>query len=205
MTESQHACDFDRVHDRYLEDLLRHLDGMFVNFEDALFEIAYRGGDSAEQGRCFDLMRTLRQRRSTLEHAFVEELRCIRRRAFGDTLDSAELDAAEQRADDVRLAMTISRKTRDHFTNLLEALRIKSEVLAGREFTGADELPFSPLCAARAFVRASEMLSLDPGSRHILYQMFERYVMDRLGPLLGRCNDALSELLEAHESSRGAG
>lgn len=195
MSESQRTQALEAVYECYIEGLCGHLDGMFVNFEDALFEIAYRGDDSARQARCFDLMRTLRQRRSVLEHTFLEELRCAWQSVL---LSEAEPNSQAREApceDDRGLAMTISRKTHDHFTNLLEALRIKSEALAGQAFDRPDELPFSPFCAARSFVRASEVLRLDPGARHILYQMFERYVMDRLGPLLGQCNDALSALI----------
>ncbi len=203
----QHAELFETVHDRYLEGLVTCLDGMFTNFEDALFEIAYRGHDDARRARCFDLMRTLRQRRSALESAFLTELRNARQSAPGAVAAGRHPVAGDLSDDDERLALTISRKSRDHFSNLLEILRTRSEALAGRQFDAPDQLPFSPLNAARAFVRASELLGLDAGSRHILYQMFERYVMDRLGPLLGACNEALGEALAAVPGvdTRGAG
>ena len=106
------------------------------------------------------------------------------RDADADDFNDVEVEASE-----------LSRVAREHFGNLLEQLADRTTHVLGRDVDDLGDLPFAPLHVARAFLLACEALALDDVARDLIKPLFKRFIMDRLGPVLGNCNVALTDVL----------
>ena len=63
---------FTAMHHRVTGELLHLMDGFYSNIEDGLFELAFRNNDHNQRKRCFDLMREMRYRRTSLIQTFAK-------------------------------------------------------------------------------------------------------------------------------------
>jgi hypothetical protein len=172
------------VHRRVTGELLHLMDGLYSNIEDGLFELAYRTDHEAQQRRCFDLMREMRFQRSRVVQNFARRLKSgFEGWLRGDVSDGSAGDA---------LAERMARKCTSHFGGVLQALTERCSDAVGRE-TSRTELPIGPLHVACSFIASMKALRFDDHAIEIVEDLFNRFVLERLGPVYGECNLKLEQ------------
>jgi hypothetical protein len=172
---------------RVTGELLHLMDGLYSNIEDGLFELAYRTDHEAQRRRCFDLMRDMRFQRSRIVQTFARRMQS----GFDAWLTDAALDEACPAAQEA-LARRMAQKCTSHFGGLLQAIAERSSDALGRE-TGCAELPISPYRVAGTFIESLRALKFDDQAIDIVENLFSRFVLERLGPVYGECNQQLEQ------------
>jgi hypothetical protein len=177
------------MHHKVTGDLLHLMDGLYSNIEDGLFELAYRHeGNELQQRRSFDLMREMRFRRSNLIQAFAKRMQRGLEYWFGDKFEydteyDVEFDA---------LARGMSEKCSAHFNMLLGNI-IERTAFATQRKPDAVNIPISPYQVSYNFLASCRSLDFDLQSIELVQDLFERFVLDRLGPVYGDCNQRLED------------
>jgi len=180
---------FTAMHHKATGELLHLMDGLYLNIEDGLFEFAYRHEeDENRQRACFDLMRELRYRRSNLIQSFAKRMQ---RGLDHWTEDKTEFDTEYDVHLD-QLAQRMSEKCSNHFQYLLSQIAERTASASGRASTDV-EIPISPYQVAYNFLSSCRSLDLDNESIDIVQNLFERFVLDRLGTIYGDCNRRLED------------
>ena len=54
-----------------------------------------------------------------------------------------------------------------------------------------DEIPVSPLNIAQSFIESCQALRFDKQALEVVRELFCRFVLDRMGPIYGHCNERL--------------
>jgi hypothetical protein len=183
---------------RQLNTLLQEL---FNNTDDALFEMADRSHSNSDQQMFFESMRQIRLRRKTISSQFVKELYqgidAIFQ--FGGHIDPIAGDTgADQMAlvqnDELEVSVAIAgivSKVTSQFSLPVMQLTKRMDHLC-RDFEVTERLnPLGPQRISQSFVSAIETLEVDIKVRIILLKLFERFVMERLGPMYDEANSFL--------------
>jgi len=180
---------FATIHHRATGELLHLMDGLYSNIEDGLFELAYRHeGNEAQQRRCFNLMRELRFRRSNLVQAFSKRMQRGLDYWFGDKF---EYDTEYDVEFDV-MARRMAEKCAAHFNVLLRDITERTAYATNRT-PDKVAIPISPYQIAYNFLASCRSLDFDRHSIGLVQDLFARFVLDRLGPLYGECNQRLED------------
>lgn len=180
---------FTSMHHKVTGDLLHLMDGLYSNIEDGLFELAYQHeGNEAQQRRCFDLMREMRFQRSKLIQAFAKRMQRGLEYWFGekfeyDTEYDVEFDA---------WARGMAEKCSAHFNILLQNI-IERTAYATNRKADAVTIPVSPYQVSYNFLASCRSLDFDRYSIELVQDLFGRFVLDRLGPTYGECNQRLED------------
>jgi hypothetical protein len=178
------------AHHQITGELLRLLDGFYLNIEDGLFELAYRSGEDGQRRRCFDLMRELRFRRTGLIKNFARAMDRHREGWF-DAVTADQDPGFDRELDD--LVARMAEKSAAHFGGVLVTIAERTEAAGARTFSTGADLPISPCRIAEAFVHSCRSLRLDHASIEIVQQLFSRFVLDGLGSVYGAFNERLLE------------
>ena len=180
---------FTAMHHKATGELLHLMDGLYMNIEDGLFEFAYQHEDDEDRQRaCFDLMRELRFRRSNLIQSFAKRMQrglddWMEDRLGFDTEYDVHLDHTAQR---------MSEKCTAHFRNLLTNIAERTADASNRSVASVN-IPISPYQVAYNFLATCRSLDLDNEAIDIVQNLFERFVLDRLGNIYGDCNHRLEQ------------
>ncbi len=175
------------MHHKVTGDLLHLMDGLYSNIEDGLFELAYRHeGNETQQRRSFDLMREMRYRRSNLIQAFAKRMQRGLDYWFGDKFEydteyDVEFDA---------MARGMSEKCSAHFHMLLRNI-IERTASATQRTPDTVNIPISPYQVSYNFLASCRSLDFDRHSIELVEDLFARFVLDRMGPIYGDCNQRL--------------
>jgi hypothetical protein len=172
---------FTSMHHRLTGELLHLMDGLYSNIEDGLFELAFQAPDDDQKRRCFDLMRDMRFQRSRVVQTFARRTQAA--------LDAWIAPATAPPADPLGhpRAMRLAQKCTSHFRGVLQSLTERSAYGLGREVDPA-ELPFSPYRIACHFIESMKALRFDDKSIEVVEDLFQRFVLERLGSIYGECN-----------------
>ena len=175
------------------------MDGLFSNIEDGLFELAFRTDNNDQKRRCFDLMRDMRYQRSRVVQSFAKRTQA----AFASWLAQSAADPAGVAAAENPRAVRMAQKCTSHFGGVLQSLAERSGYALGRDIDRA-ELPINPYRIACHFIESMRALSFDDRSIEIVEDLFERFVLERLGSVYGECNQHLEQAgyLSAAEQPR---
>ena len=168
-----------RCHVRATRAILKLFEGFFVNFEDALFEDAYRSDSELIQQNCFNLMRELRQQGDHVTEVFAGAL--VRRRLDWYQPQLPMDDAILARAN------SLAAPTNANFSPLLEQIAVRMMELGAAELN-ALQMPLGPTRVAHAFFMSLQARGFDRSNDEILGALFRRFVLDRLGPVYGELN-----------------
>ena len=184
---------------KQLNELLQNL---FNNTDDALFELADRSQSDQHQEMYFDSMRMIRLHRKTLASNFVRGLND----SFQDVFNSSstagadetdEIDAEDYALlDQDELEMTVAvsgivSKVTSQYSLAVMQLTKRLDFLAKRQTITERNNPLGPQALSSLFANALETLEVDSKIRIILMKLFERFVMERLGPVYENANRAL--------------
>ena len=180
---------FTAMHHKATGELLHLMDGLYMNIEDGLFEFAYRHEDDEDRQRaCFDLMRELRYRRSNLIQSFAKRMQRGLDYWLGEKLEfDTEYDVHLD-----KVAQQMSAKCTAHFRQLLSNITERTASASGRAVEDV-KIPISPYQIAYNFLATCRSLDLDNEAIEVVQNLFERFVLDRLGNVYGDCNQRLEE------------
>jgi uncharacterized protein DUF1631 len=184
---------------KQLNELLQNL---FNNTDDALFELADRSQSDQHQEMYFDSMRMIRLHRKTLASNFIRGLNDSYQDAFSPTgpaggEESDEIDAEDYALlDQDELEMTVAvsgivSKVTSQYSIAVMQLTKRLDFLAKRTTITERNNPLGPQALSSLFANALETLEVDIKIRIILMKLFERFVMERLGPVYENANRAL--------------
>ena len=184
---------------KQLNELLQNL---FNNTDDALFELADRSASNQDQNMYFDSMRCIRIHRKSMSTAFM--------RGFYASFDAAyqptvEADAEEQtepeeysllQKDDLEMSVAISgivSKITSQFSLPIMQLTKRLDSLAKSSTISERTNPLGPHELGHSFAATLEAIDVHIKVRIILLKLFERFVMERMGPIYEHANQLLIE------------
>jgi len=171
--------------------------------DDALFEMADRSASNADHNLYFDSMRQIRLHRGDVQKRFVDELNLGFDQAFAgagrdaDSIDDVDADDISLVGnDDLEISVAISgiaSKITSQFSLPIMELTKRLDHLAKHTTINERRNPLGPQALGEAFSRAIEDIDLDIKIRIILLKLFERMVMQRMGPVYEEANRALTD------------
>ncbi|XOV81628.1 MAG: DUF1631 domain-containing protein [bacterium] len=184
---------------KQLNELLQNL---FNNTDDALFELADRSQSDQHQEMYFDSMRMIRLHRKTLASNFIRGLNDSYQEAFSPSASGAtsaddEIDAEDYALlDQDELEMTVAvsgivSKVTSQYSIAVMQLTKRLDYLAKHQTITERNNPLGPHALSSLFASALDTLEVDIKIRIILMKLFERFVMERLGPVYESANRAL--------------
>jgi hypothetical protein len=185
---------------KFLTELVQ---GLFNNVDDALFELADRSRNDADQNMYFDSMREMRLQR---KHVVTRFNQCIGD-GFDDLFRAPSADSAGEtpasadtmsllKNDELEVSVAVSgivsKITSQFSLPVVQLTRRVDTVCTGSEVTERNN-PLGPQRITEAFVAAIDDLVLEIKARIIVLKLFERYVMEQLGPMYDEANRLLAE------------
>lgn len=184
------------------KQLLALLKDLLNGADDALFEMADRSQSNADHNLYFDSMRQIRLHRDDLEKRFGEELNESFERAYTedgapDSIDQVDADdIGLLHNDELEVSVAISgivSKITSQFSLPIMELTKRLDHLARNGSINERRNPLGPQMVSEAFARAIECIDVDIKIRIILLKLFERLVMQRMGPVYEAANRILVE------------
>ena len=188
---------------KHLTDLVQFL---FNNADDALFEMADRSRNDADQHMFFDSMREIRLHRRQITTDFVAkfsqgfdalfaETKAPEPREeedFEATVDSLSLVKNDDLEMSVAISGIVSKITSQYSLQVMQLTK-RIDVLCTARTVTERLNPMGPHRLGEAFVDALGCLDIDIKVRIIILKLFERFVMERLGPCYEEANRLLAE------------
>jgi hypothetical protein len=180
---------------------------VFNHADDSLFEMADRSRNDADQHLYFDSMREIRLHRRQIANAFLNSVY----QGFGEIVSATpEVPPVEEEEDfetavgnfslvkndqlEVSVAVSgiVSKVTSQFSLQIMQLTKRMDSLYPAHDIT--EQLnPLGPHALADAFVCACESLDVDIRVRIILLKLFERYLMEQLGPCYDDANQMLAE------------
>ena len=183
------------------KQLTELLQVLFNNTDDALFELADRSQTDQHQEMYFDSMRVIRLHRESISQAFVEHYCCtfdtaycdasIKEEGDGDGADYSLLDKEELEMS-VAVSGIVSKVTSQYSLAVMHLTK-RFDSLAKHQTISERTNPLGPQLLSTSFAEALGNLEVNIKIRIILMKLFERFVMEQLGPLYETANQALIE------------
>lgn len=176
-----------------VDGVVLRLEGLLVNADDALFEIAMRSSEEFDQRRCFDLARQLRVQRDQIiggyRHVMERGRRVWALRDFRPRQTDVAWDHARM----------LGAKAQIHFAPLLNVLASQFSGLLNCSVENFEVLPISPAWIANGYIEARREAGFSAAATLFLDRLFVRYVVDRLGSIYGEIHG----MLETADQVRG--
>lgn len=186
-------------HDAMRHEMPERFDGLFVKFEDALYDLADKSDNNNIYTGYFDALRVFRRKRQEILALFLKKLQEASEPGLGirGASDSratagesalALMDHAELE-ENLAVANLIS-KAENLYRNDLSVLRCRPDSLRGEQGSDGRADPFGPRVLCNAFRMAlAPVADVDLAIKLILYKLFDKQVMDQLGGIYARCRD----------------
>lgn len=180
--------------------LAEHLNGVFGQVDDTLFECAEKAENNKVQTLFFDSMREVRRQRPQIERSYHQKIASN----FSDFLDGKLQDATAVQMDPEQLSLVqnedyeetlqvtnMVNRVKARCTEPLFALDQRLALLNNGQKLGEDSNPFGPQAIAQAFRDALAPCPFPLQIKTILYMLFDRHVMQSLDSLYGALNQRL--------------
>ena len=181
------------------------LQGMFTSADDALFEMADRSRNDADQTMFFESMRQIRLKRKAISQHFISrfyrgfEITVEPEAApqdepddFDAAVDSISLVQNDELEVSVAMSGIVSKVTSQFSLPIMQLTKRIDRLCEDRTITERAN-PLGPFVISQAFVTAMDELDVDIKIRIIVLKLFERYVMERLEPIYNEANRRLVE------------
>lgn len=175
------------------------LQGLFDNLDDALFELADRSRSDVDQGLYFDSMRRIRLHRKGMASCFLNDFHegfesIVQPLTEPDPGEVEEYSLLQN--DDLEISVAISgivSKITSQYSLSIMQLTKRMDTLTANQTITERLNPLGPQLISESFVGSLGELDIDIKIRIILLKLFERFVMERLGPIYERCNHLFKE------------
>jgi hypothetical protein len=164
------------------------ISSLFDNTDDALFELADKSRSDHQQDMYFDSMRHIRLHRKTLEKNFLTQFAANFENLLtsADTLDVTSDDYALIDQDELEMSVAVSgiasKVTSIYSLAIMQLTKRFGSVIAPVPVTERLN-PLGPHALSSAFAGAMSDLDVQIKIRIILMKLFERFVMERMGPV----------------------
>ncbi len=176
---------------------------LFDSADQALLDFAEKAQSNEIQGRFFDAMREVRNKRPLVEQAFREQVESAFDH-FGQPdsavsssvaatscdLEEMSLVAHEEIEESVAIDNIIA-KARDAYFENLYALSLRLAVINGGRKVKERSIPSGPHHLTGAFQSAAREIQVDTMIKLILFALFEKYVLKRARSIYDEFNDDL--------------
>jgi hypothetical protein len=183
-----------------LSDLQQSL---FDNTDDALFELADKSQSDVQQEMYFESMRHVRLHRKKIASEFIQNFVA----SFPKLLEPITVTANDDESDEnekvdytligqddlemtVAVAGIVSKVTSLHSLTIMQLTKRISAVIAPLSLTERTN-PLGPYVLSTAFSDALDGLEVNMKVRIIIMKLFERFVMERMGPVYDNVNKQL--------------
>ena len=184
-----------------------HLDDMFSNSNDALWDFADKAETNEFQRRFIDAATIVTGGRSDLEFVFRELISkgfsdFAAGRHISDVFDNVpqeysdkvELELVSKTAIEQYVAIqNIVEKTKSNCYQQLYALKQRLSLIRGGVKINDFDIPAGPLHSVYSFTKAIESFELAMDVNLVLFFLFEKYVMKQLGGMYERYNECLKD------------
>ena len=179
------------LHRFTIHELLILVEGLYSNIDDGLFELADRDPEGVRRERCFNLMREMRFRRTSLVSNFTGSMQSLSRFWFVDeTWEPIVLTQNDDLADQIK---SLTGKADAHFSGLLRMITERACHATSVDSKALQELPIGPSAISQCFVLSCRSLRMDDESIDLVLHLFSRFVLDRLGQVYARANTMLRD------------
>ncbi len=186
---------------RLLQPLLQAL---FDQADDALFELADKALNNQEQNLYFESMRELRVRRRTIEVQFADAIDRAFVHLAGEktytrevddcgeiSLDNLTLIQNEELEELVAMDSMVS-SANERYGESIQHLALRIDSLVPVKVYQKNN-PLGPQTLCAAFSDATRGLEVDIKARLVIYKLFDKLVIQALGPLYQAANQLLIE------------
>lgn len=202
---ARYPAPFRNVKERGKSSLQYLLQQLFDNADDALFELADRATNNAEQNMYFESMREVRIKRRGMELGFSQGID----KAFQSLIsnDSSGQQApleAEVSVDKLALvehealeelvaADSMIAKANRRYQLPLQYLSTRLDTLIDTRCIDSQNNPFAPTTVCQVFIDLCGQLSLDIKAKLVLFKLFDRYVLSCLDKVYEDSNTLLRD------------
>ena len=188
------------VRDRARQTLQGLLRDLFDKADDSLFELADQATSNQEQNLYFDSMREVRLQRRTLEHTFFlgldrgfaallepgESNRQQREEASLEELSLVQNDELEQMV----ATESMVNKANEQFAEAVQHLTLRMDQLVPvKVYQKNNPLGADAICTG--FTEAAKALKIDVKAKLVLFKLFDKWVVSRLGSMYESVNQQL--------------
>ncbi|WP_459207839.1 DUF1631 family protein [Pseudomonas sp. MLB6B] len=187
-----------RVRDRAAVHLSKDVQTLFDAAEEVLLERLDKIRDMAEQQRAQQITRNVRLKRKHVEFelldAFHQAIAGLAQGTGKALFDNDLVRVPQPRLARTDNAQTLAMVARAHGREgvALDQLNARLEALLERPLTLARGNPLSPACLCRYFAQACGELRVDEATTAVLFDLFDRHVLGRLGTLYDEANQLLA-------------
>ncbi|MFT7686886.1 MAG: hypothetical protein ACI9FB_002234 [Candidatus Azotimanducaceae bacterium] len=163
-------------------------EGLMTNVVDALFEEIDSADEKGDLTSHFNITRALK----TEAMPYTEEFLILMNLSWVNLIKGKDTQPVKDPDDEICfLLKEFSDRNLNHYKILLEELRQRFCVVAGREL---DYHPLLPGNFYLCYWHATEKLKLSPVERKLLLPLFNRFVMDRFGQVLSIANQSMVDI-----------
>lgn len=175
------------------------IQGLFDNTDDALFELADKSQSDQQQEMYFDSMRHIRLHRKSIGTDFLKNfeenfdaLLNTESELVEEDLDAEDYSLVDQDELEMSVAVSgIASKVTSIFSlPIMQLTKRFGEVVKPIEVTERSN-PLGPHALSSAFADSLSGLDVNIKIRIILMKLFERFVMERMGPVYDEVNNKL--------------
>ncbi|MFE8069475.1 DUF1631 domain-containing protein [Marinobacteraceae bacterium S3BR75-40.1] len=192
-----------RMRDLSARRLQMLLGEFFDEADDALFAMSDRAGSNTEQTAYFDAMRELRMQRKHMTLSFLQWVA----RAFneigrfkpsnkgdeGDAFDRDSLSLVDHSDMEEQVAIeNMVTKVRNRYDHPVRLLQARVEYLLPQLSLVASQNPLGPEVLCYGLAEACADLSIDIRAKLVIYKLFDRLLVGRLGDLYDEANLSLA-------------
>lgn len=172
------------------------IDELFSKLDDALYDLADKAEGEHLYAVYFDAMRVFRRRRADILSAFLCNLNVTdvdathdRPSPYGDEGRPVhDFEAANAELEEGLALKNLISKAENRYRGELFALRRHLAALASKEAIDSRSDPLGPYHICNAFRGALDPVQeVDLSIKLIVYKLFDKQVMDRLGRVYARC------------------
>ncbi len=194
-----------RMQERCRPMLQQFVQAVFDRADDALFELADRASNNAEQNMYFESMREVRIKRRGIEQSVARDLsENFRGLALGVATedgigsnvvddDAANLSLVDHdELEEIVAVDGMIAKAEKEFAEPLALLTARIDAVLPYSVTVKTN-PFGPARLCQSFLNATQALDLDIKAKLVLFKLFDRHVIKALDKLYEAGNNVLVE------------
>ncbi len=203
---TQYPAPFTELMESGKKSVRNLLQALFDNVDDALFVLADKAANNAEQNMYFESMREIRIKRRGMEMGFEgqssEAFRCLveglpygeRNIAELDDVAASSLSLVEHEELEELVAVdSMVAKAASACAASLQQLTTRLDSLVHDRSVSEQNNPFGPQVICHAFLEVCHDLDLDIKAKLVLFKLFERYVLKALSQVYEQSNTPLIE------------
>ncbi len=194
------------VHEKSKRLLLDLLKVYFDRADDSLFALADRAQSNVEQNLYFDSMREVRVQRRVIENRFslsidqaFAKLIVENERELSSDIDNTDTISADSLSlvsntdlDEIVAVDSTVAKANKSFGESIQLLSLRLDSLVPVKVFQKNN-PVGPDVICEAFMAQAKLLKIEVKAKLVLFKLFDRDVVNKLGPLYETANQILKE------------